>query len=51
MNFNTSELKVLLSSLQSLSNRDEIKLTNQYCSVSSLYNKIFTEVEKVESFK
>ncbi|MFZ9377115.1 MAG: hypothetical protein ACO25K_08325 [Candidatus Fonsibacter ubiquis] len=51
MNLNTIELKVLLSSLQSLSSKEENKLNNEYCSVPSLYNKIFSEIEKMESCK
>lgn len=51
MNLNKQELQVLLASLNNLTKYDEQVLSEEYTSVSSLYNKLYTEWELCNSQK
>ena len=51
ISLNENELQILLSALNSLDKRNENTLTNQYGSVSSLYNKLFTKQEHLNYVK
>lgn len=51
ISLNENELKILLSALNGLDKRNENTLTNQYGSVSSLYNKLFSKQEHLNYVK
>lgn len=48
VNLNVHELGILLSSLQLLSNRDEIQIAKEYGSSPALYNKLYTVYERLD---
>jgi hypothetical protein len=45
LSLNENELNILMTSLNSLEYNNEIKLTKQYGSVSSLFNKLYSKYE------
>jgi hypothetical protein len=51
INLNVHEIGILLSSLQVLSYRDENVIARDYGSASSLYNKLYSVYEQMDSSK
>jgi hypothetical protein len=51
MNLNVHEIGILLSALQVLSHRDENVIARDYGSASSLYNKLYSVYEQMDSSK
>ena len=51
INLNVHEIGILLSSLQVLSHLDENVIARDYGSASSLYNKLYSVYEQMDSSK
>ena len=51
MNLNVHEIGILLSALQVLSHRDENVIARDYGSASSLYNKLYSVYEQMDTSK
>jgi len=49
ISLNEDELNILMTSLNSLEYNNEMKLTKQYGSVSSLFNKLYSKYEHLKS--
>jgi hypothetical protein len=49
VNLNVHEIGIILSALQNLENIDEIHIARDYGSVSALYNKLYSVMERMDS--
>jgi len=49
VNLNVHEIGIILSALQNLENIDEIHIARDYGSVSALYNKFYSLMERMDS--
>lgn len=48
MNLSHDELSILIYGLNAINSYEEKRLSQQYGSVSALYNKLFSELEKLD---
>ena len=49
VNLNVHEIGVILSALQELNLREEIRIAKEYGSVPALYNKLYTVFEQMDT--